>query len=182
MNNLPHGILRCVQRLCHLPSAGGWVLFDQSQHILLKLRCSSWTWTTRITFWHLTKGKHCKESTLLYYSIYWCTCNKHKLLCYVHTWNFPASLSRLSMAANEEWFGVGVCLFGKRSAYNRAAALPLQSALPYANTMSVISAVVYWYMSNAVNNLTALDGNKTYLIQTEGIAHAQECYYGHIDS
>ena len=39
MNNLPHGILRCVQRLWHFPSAGGWVLFDQSQHILLKLRC-----------------------------------------------------------------------------------------------------------------------------------------------
>ena len=103
MNNLPYGILRCVQRLYHLPSARGWVLFDQSPHILLKLRCSSRTCTTRITFWHLTKGKHCKELTLLWYSIYWCTCNKHKLLCYVHTWNFPASLSRLSMAANEEY-------------------------------------------------------------------------------
>ena len=63
-----------------------------------------------------------------------------------------------------------------------AAALPLQSALPYASTMSVISAVVYWYMSNAANNLTALEDNKTYRIQNEGIAHAQECYYGHIDS
>ena len=84
------------------------------------------------------------------------------------------------MAANEEW--CGVCLFGKRSAYNRAAALPLQFALPYASIISVISAFVYWYISNAANNLTALDDNKTYLIQNEGISHAQECYYGHIDS
>ena len=84
------------------------------------------------------------------------------------------------MAANEEW--IGVCLFEKRSAYNRAAAVPLQSALPYANTMSVISAAVYWYMSNTANNLTALEDNKKYLIQNEGIAHAQEYYYGHIDS
>ena len=48
--------------------------------------------------------------------------------------------------------------------------------------MSVISGVVYWYMSNAANNLTALEDNKTYLIQNEGIADAQECYYGPIDS
>ena len=82
------------------------------------------------------------------------------------------------MAANEVC--CGVCLFGKRSAYNRAAALPLQSALPYASSMSVISTIVYWYMSNAANNLTALEDNKTYLVQNEGIAHAQECYYGHI--
>ena len=75
------------------------------------------------------------------------------------------------MAANEEW--CGECSFGKRSAYNRAAVLPLQSALPYASTMSVISAVVYWYMSNVANNLTALEDNKTYFIQNEGIAHAQ---------
>ena len=34
------------------------------------------------------------------------------------------------------------------------------------------------------NNLTAIEDNKTYryLIQNEGIAHAQECYYGHIVS
>ena len=30
--------------------------------------------------------------------------------------------------------------------------------------------------------LTALEDNKTYLIQNEVIAQAQECYYGHIDS
>ena len=42
--------------------------------------------------------------------------------------------------------------------------------------------VDYWYMSNAANNLTALEDNKMYLIQNEGIAYAQECYYGHIDS
>ena len=82
------------------------------------------------------------------------------------------------MAANEEWCGVTYVCLKKRSAYNRAAALPLQSA----STMSVISAVVYRYMSNAANNLTALEDNKTYLIQNEAIAHAQECYYGHIDS
>ena len=57
-----------------------------------------------------------------------------------------------------------------------------KSALPYVSTMSISYEVVYWYMSNAANNLTALEDNKTYLIQNEGIAHVQECYYGHIDS